>query len=87
MWSEYVRSFKVWTAEEITVNGKEPLQNWLPYETLSDAQTLVPANAQSNNLNWDAKLLADRVDFRKEPISKLDLKITGTWEVPFENFK
>ena len=87
MWSEYVRSFKSWTAEEITVNGKEPLQKWLPYETLSDAQTLVPANAQSDNLNWDAKLLGDRADFRKEPISKLDLKITGTWEIPFENFK
>ena len=87
MWSDYVRSFKSWTAEEITVNGKEPLQNWLPYETLSDAQTFVPANAQSDNLNWDVKLLSDRADFRKESISKLDLKITGTWEIPFENFK
>jgi hypothetical protein len=87
MRSEYVHSFKAWTAEEITVNGKEPLQNWLPYETLSDAQTLVPANAESDNLTWDAKLLGNRADFRKEPITKLDLKITGNWEIPFENFK
>jgi hypothetical protein len=87
IWSDYVRSFKVWIAEEITVNGKEPLQNWLPYETLSDVQTFVPAKAESDNLNWDAKLLGNRADFRKEPMSELDLKITGTWEIPLENFK
>lgn len=87
MWSEYVRSFRVWTAAEIRVNAKENLENWLPYKTLSEAQTLVPLNAQSDNLNWDAKLLGDRADFRKEPITQLDLKVTGSWEIQFENFK
>jgi hypothetical protein len=87
MWSEYVRSFKVWTAEEITVNGKEPLEKWLPYETLSDAQTFVPAEAQFDNLDWDSKKRGERDDYPKEPISKLDLKITGSWEVPIENFE
>jgi len=87
MSSKYVQSFRVWTAEEIKVNGNEPLEKWLPYETLSDLQTLVPANASSDNLNFDSKLFRTRTDFRKDAILKLDLKITGTWEIPFKNFK
>ncbi len=87
MWSDYVRSFKVWTADEIKVNGKEALEKWLPYQTLSDARTFVPAKTQADNLNWDTKTSANRTDFRKEPASELDLKITGAWEIPLENFK
>lgn len=88
MRSEYVRSFRVWTATEIKVNGKEALETWLPYKTLSDAQTVVPKNAQSDNLNFDTTtLLGDRTDFRKEPIKQLDIKVLGTWDIPFENFQ
>jgi hypothetical protein len=87
MWSEYVRSFRVWTASEIKVNGKEKLETWLPYNTSSQAQTFVPLNAESDNLNSDTGLSGERTDFRKEPITQLDLKVTGTWEVQFEKFK
>ncbi len=34
MAASYTRSFKVWTADEIKVNGSDPLEKWLPYETL-----------------------------------------------------
>ncbi|HEV7405410.1 MAG TPA: hypothetical protein VGO11_20875 [Chthoniobacteraceae bacterium] len=86
MWSTYARSFKVWTADEIKVNGAEPLEKWLPYETLSDPQTVVPESAQADNLNFDAKVMGTRTDFRKEPITQLELKITGSWDVAFKDW-
>ena len=82
----YVRSFKAWTADEIKVNGAELLEKWLPYETLSDPQTVVPESAQPDNLNFDAKLMGTRTDFRKEPITQLELKITGSWDVAFKDW-
>ena len=88
MLSQYVRSFKVWTATEIKVNGKESLEDWLPYTTLSDAQTMVPRDAESDNLNFDTvTLLRDRTDFRKEPITQLDVRVVGAWEISLGNFK
>lgn len=86
MAASYARSFKVWTAEEIKVNGTELLEKWLPYETLSEAQTVVPESAQADNLNFDAKLMGTRTDFRKEPITQLELKITGSWDVSFRDW-
>jgi hypothetical protein len=87
MTGSYVRSFKVWTADEVKVNGTEPLEKWLPYETLSEAQTVVPASAQADNLNFDSKVMGTRTDFRKEPITQVELKITGTWDVPFRDYE
>jgi hypothetical protein len=87
MAGSYVRSFKVWTADEVKVNGAEPLEKWLPFDTLSDPQTLVPASAQSDNLNFDPKLMGTRTDFRKEPITQLELKIAGSWDVPFREWE
>lgn len=86
MAASYARSFKVWTASEIKVNGAELLEKWLPYETLSEAQTVVPAGAQADNLNFDSKVMGTRTDFRKEPITQLELKLTGSWDVPFKDW-
>jgi hypothetical protein len=86
MGASYVRSFKVWTAEEIKVNGADPLEKWLPYETLAEAQTVVPAGAQPDNLNFDPKVMGTRTDFRKEPITQLELKLTGSWDVAFKDW-
>jgi hypothetical protein len=86
MAASYVRFFKVWTADEVKVNGTEPLEKWLPYETLSEAQTVVPGSAQADNLNFDAKVMGTRTDFRKEPITQLELKIAGSWDVPFKDW-
>jgi hypothetical protein len=86
MAASYVRSFKVCTADEIKVNGTEPLEKWLPYETLSDPQTVVPGSAQPDNLNFDAAVMGTRTDFRKEPIKQLDLRITGSWDVAFKDW-
>lgn len=86
MAATYMRSFKVWTAEEVKVNATEPLEKWLPYETLSEAQTVVPTGTQSDNLNFDAKVMGTRTDFRKEPITQIELKIIGSWDVPFKDW-
>ena len=58
-------------------------------ELLRDLQTritVVPGGAQPDNLNFDATLMGTRADFRKEPITELELKIAGSWDVAFKDW-
>jgi hypothetical protein len=83
----YFPSFRVRVADEIMVNGGTPLERWLPYETLSDQDVLVRHRdmAEAVNLNFDLKTLETRTDLKA--IDRLDLHITGEWDIPFDGYK
>jgi len=76
--------FSVFTAEGLLVNGKVPLDDWLPYRIVSDAKVRVTPGAQlPERLDWDEKRNAKRTDYRRESVDfvkaegaeRLDVKI------------
>ncbi|MFL5341885.1 MAG: WD40 repeat domain-containing protein, partial [Gemmataceae bacterium] len=66
-WSD-IKWIDVLEASELRVNGKTPLQEWLPYPTMSDQQVRIPANTDWGNLDWDAKTLKSRTDYPNEKV-------------------
>lgn len=55
-WSD-VTGVEFWEASSVLVNGRTPLEKWLPYQTLNDENVVVPAKTAGKNLDWDAGTL------------------------------
>jgi RNA polymerase sigma factor (sigma-70 family) len=80
-WSA-IRQFEVWEASALRVNGRTPLQDWLPYPTMSDQQARIPADTDWGNLDWDAKALKSRVDYPAERVNSVAATVLRKWNVP-----
>lgn len=71
-------------ARELKVNGKTPLEKWLPYETTSGKDVRVSAatlGAGGRNLDWDAKRFRKRDDYRKEVVASVKAEGVRSWTV------
>jgi hypothetical protein len=73
-------------ARELKVNGKTPLENWLPYRTTSGEKVKVAERALRidwKNLDWDDKKLAGRDDYPKEKVEDVKAEGFRHWTVKF----
>jgi hypothetical protein len=81
-WREVSR-LEVWEASELRVNGRAPLERWLPYGTLCGKEVSVPASAMGRweNLDWDAERCQGRQDYPKEKVGKVTATVITRWTV------
>ena len=74
-------------ARELKVNGKTPLEKWLPYGTTSGKKVKVGSQALNinwKNLDWDAKRLGSRDDYPKEKVEEVKAGGFRRWTVKFQ---
>jgi len=66
-----LRKIEVLEARNLKVNGKTPLEKWLPYDTMyGDKEPVDPVGA-SDNLDWDKNRSRPRDDYPKEKVEKV----------------
>ena len=73
-------------ARELKVNGKTPLEDWLPYKTTSGEKVKVAKQElliDWKNLNWDANKSASRDDYPKEKVEDVKAEGFRRWTVKF----
>jgi hypothetical protein len=83
--SKDISEIVVLEAEELKVNGKTPLERWLPYDTMCGEMVEVNERAQINwrNLDWNAEKLGSRQDYPKETVEIVQANGTHRWVVRF----
>jgi hypothetical protein len=52
-WSD-ITSWEVWEASALKINGQTPLQDWLPYEVMTDKETHITRQASLSTMHQDA---------------------------------
>jgi hypothetical protein len=80
-WSD-IKEVEFWEASSLKVNGRTPLEKWLPYPTVSDAASVIPAGTDWQNLDWDADKLRSRTDYPKEAVKVVSAVVEKKWTVP-----
>ncbi|HLW63855.1 MAG TPA: hypothetical protein VKS79_00960 [Gemmataceae bacterium] len=74
-------------AQELKVNGKTPLEKWLPYATTSGEKVKVgehELNTDWKNLDWDPKRFRSRDDYPKEKVEEVKAEGIRCWTVKFQ---
>jgi hypothetical protein len=74
-------------ARELKVNGKTPLEKWLPYATTSSEKVKVGSrelNIDKKNLDWDAEKHDSRDDYPKEKVEEVKAEGVRCWTVKFQ---
>jgi hypothetical protein len=72
--SKDIDEIVVMEARELKVNGKTPLERWLPYGTTSAEKVKVARQAltiEFKNLDWDQKKHEKRDDYPKEKVEEV----------------
>ena len=77
-----ITEFEIWEVSELKVNGRTPLEKWLPYNTLSDNGAKIPRGQDWNNLDWDYKQNQKRTDYRKEVVKSVTASLIQRWTIP-----
>jgi hypothetical protein len=81
---EDVKEVVVLECRRLEVNGKTPLEKWLPYDTLSGAKVTVGpkmVSADWTNLDWDAKKLRERDDYPREKVEQVKADCVRRWTI------
>jgi hypothetical protein len=79
-----VKEVVVLECRRLEVNGKTPLEKWLPYDTLSGANVTVGprmVSADWTNLDWDAKKFRTRDDYPKEKAEQVKADCVRRWTI------
>ena len=71
-------------ARELKVNGKTPLDKWLPYDTMCDEKDTVGTVRAWPNLEWDMKNDRPRNDYPKEKVEEVVADGVHRWAVTLE---
>ena len=79
-----IKVFEIWEVSSLKVNGKTPLEKWLPYNTLSDNKAMIPKRQDWNNLDFDYKRSRKRTDYRKEVVKKITASVIRRWTIPID---
>lgn len=82
-----VRQMEFWEVESLRVNGRIPLEKWLPYNSLSGKHAEVLPTTHQENLAWDPKRLAFRTDYPLEEVQFVEAKARKKWLVPISGLK
>lgn len=77
-----VEWFEVWEASALRVNGRTPLDQWLPYRTRNEGDAVIPAHTDWDNLGWDRKTSQPRKDYPNERIEFVQADVIKKWLVP-----
>ena len=77
-----MNAVEVWEVEALSVNGKKPVEQWLPYNTMSEADVHIVARTDWDNLEWDPKTSNKRADLPKEKVQFVEGKVLAKWTVP-----
>jgi uncharacterized protein (TIGR03067 family) len=80
-WSD-IRRVEVWEVADLRVNGRTPLEDWLPFKTLGTSHTLIPFWTKANGLDWDPARSQPRTDYPKERVDFVTARVLKKWEVP-----
>jgi hypothetical protein len=80
--AEAVSDFDVWEVDSLLINGKTPLQDWLPYPVMSDGVVHIGERPKSVVLDWDKTLKTYRQDYPKEKVEFIAANVTRKWLVP-----
>ena len=86
-WKE-INEIMVLEARELTVNGKIPLDKWLPYDTMSGEKVTVCDEAiifQFKILHGEAKKPGDRDGYPKEKVEEVKAEGFRSWTVKFQH--
>jgi hypothetical protein len=77
-----VKEVTVFEARQLKVNGKTPLDKWLPYKSTSSKKVKVASialNTEWKNLDWDAENLRERDDYPKEKVEVVKAEGLRRW--------
>jgi hypothetical protein len=72
----------VWEVSELRVNGTTPLDQWLPYKTLSDKRVLLNAKAVSEWLDNPKLATVKRGEYPKEKVERVTANVLHRWKIP-----
>jgi hypothetical protein len=77
--------FTAFEAKDLLVNGNTPIEDWLPFDTMSSEMAEVarePLTRQS--LNWDKIRRAERDDYPTERVEFIQATEVHQWPIRFE---
>ena len=75
-----VERFEVWEVAELRVDGR-PLEDWLPYPTLSGADVIVGPQVKSTDLDWNRATSSGRKDYPTKPVHEVRAEVVRRWPV------
>jgi hypothetical protein len=82
-----ITGMELWEVSSLKVNGRTPLEKWLPYETTSDSKAIIPAQTDWTNFDWDAVKLRSRTDYPKEEVKTVNASGVSKWTIPIKAIK
>lgn len=71
---EALEGLEVWEASTILVNGKTPLEKWLPYSLASDNHAIIPKGWDRQLLDIEPKTYKKRTDYPNNPAKTVIFK-------------
>jgi hypothetical protein len=82
----------VWEVQQLKVNGKTPLEKWLPYDTTCGKKVKIGwemLTVDWKNLDWDREKLGSREDYPKEKVEDVRAEGIRSWSIklPMKNEK
>jgi hypothetical protein len=80
--AEPVPEFEVWEVDSILVNGKTPLQQWLPYPVMSDRLVHIKERPKKTLIDWDVTRNTYRQDYPTEKVEFMAVHPIRKWLVP-----
>jgi hypothetical protein len=84
---EDVRRFDVWEASALLVQGKTPLEKWLPFSPICDAAVRIPSGVKWVDALEDPKTNDVRGDLPKDKVEFVTLERSRTISVSLEGYQ
>ena len=80
--AEPIPEFEVWEVDSLLINGKTPLEQWVPYAVMSDRLVRIGERPKITMIDWDATTHAYRQDFPKEKVEFVSAQAIRKWLAP-----
>jgi hypothetical protein len=71
---EFLEGLEMSEASTILVNGKTPLEKWLPYSLASGTHAFIPKDGDREILDFDRKTYKKRTDYPNDPAKSVVFK-------------
>jgi len=82
------KTAEIWEVKNLMVNGKTPLDKWLPYDVKCSLNAQLKSKNGSSpdwtNLDWDTKANKPRTDYPKETVTFMQATGINKFEIKFE---
>ena len=79
-----VNDYEVWEVDSLVVNGKAPLEQWLPYPVLSDQSVHLGSPLHPTSLDWDKRINNYRQDYPNEKVEFVTAHAINKCVVPLK---